>query len=137
MVRWHLSAGFLTHSVPLSRRDIHRYLIDCGEAAVDVTVLSAADRLATLGRHSEEAIARHLEVVDVLLSAAVEREVNGDPEPLVRGDVLADALGIEPGQILGQALAEIASARYAGEVETEGEAIDHASSWVQAQADLS
>ena len=43
--------------------------------------------------------------------------------PLVRGDELARALGIAPGPRLGELLAAIAEARFAGEVATPGEAV--------------
>jgi hypothetical protein len=41
----------------------------------------------------------------------------------VRGDDLADALGIEPGPRLGELLAAIDEAAYAGEVATRDDAI--------------
>jgi hypothetical protein len=43
--------------------------------------------------------------------------------PLVRGDELAGALGLTPGPELGRLLAEIAEARFAGEIETRDDAV--------------
>ena len=62
LTRHHLRLGFLVHEVPLSRRAIYRYLKACAPVQVDVTVLSVADRLATRGTGSDEAIAKHLEL---------------------------------------------------------------------------
>ena len=42
----------------------------------------------------------------------------------MRGDDLASALGIEPGPRLGELLAAIAEAQYAGEVATPAQAVD-------------
>ena len=129
----HLTAGFLTHEEPVGLRAIHSYLERIGQAAVDATVISVADRLATRGRNSEAAIERHLALTDRLLAAAVERERDGKPSPLVRGDVLATALGIEQGPKLGEVLAELAAAQYAREITTEAEAIEHARLLIDAE----
>ena len=129
----HLTAGFMTHEEPIGLRQVHAYLQQTGQAAVDTTVISVADRLATRGRNSEAAIAKHLALTERLLTAAVEREREGAPEPLVRGDVLAEALGIAQGPQLGSVLAELAAAQYAHEVTTEAEAIEHARSFVSAE----
>ena len=124
LARHHLRLGFLVHEAPLAPRQVHRYLTTCDPVAVDVTLLSIADRLATRGRKAGEAIAAHLAVGLPMLDAALDREAAGEPEPLVRGDVLANALGIAPGPRIGELLAEIAEARYAGEVATREDAID-------------
>lgn len=134
LARHHLRAGFLVHQRPLSRRTIHAYLETCGAVAVDVTLLSLADRVATRGDRAQEAIALHVETARVLLGAALEREREGVPAPLVRGDELARELGIAPGPELGPLLAELAAARYAGEIATRDEAIAHARAW-RAQMD--
>jgi putative nucleotidyltransferase with HDIG domain len=129
LARHHLRAGFLVHQRPLDRRTVHGYLQACGPVAVDVTLLSIADRVATRGDRAHDAIAEHLEVARVLLAAALERERDGEPEPLLRGDELAAELGIAPGPELGPLLAEIAAARYAGEIATRQEAVAHARAW--------
>jgi poly(A) polymerase len=92
--------------------------------AADVTLLSVADRLATRGRNAEQAIARHLELARALLAEALAERRADRPEPLVRGDELARALGIRPGPRLGELLEAIAEARFAGEVSTPEEAVE-------------
>lgn len=129
----HLTAGFMTHEEPVGLRAIHAYLKKTGQAAVDTTVISVADRLATKGRKSDEAIQRHLALTDRLLVAAVERERDGEPLPLVRGDALAEELGIEQGPVLGDLLKEIEAAAYAREIATQAEAVEHARSYLAAQ----
>ena len=56
LTRHHLRLGFLVHEMPLSRRAVYDYLHVTAPVAVDVTVLSVADRLATRGRQRR---ARH------------------------------------------------------------------------------
>jgi poly(A) polymerase len=123
LTRHHLRLGFLVRDMPLDRRGEYRYLQACDPVAADVTLLSIADRLATRGRKADAAIARHLELAGQLLTAALDRRDAGNVAPLVRGDELAAEVGIAPGPRLGELLAEIAEARYAGEVTTATEAI--------------
>jgi poly(A) polymerase len=119
----HLRLGFLVHQRPLDRRQIYRYLKACEPVEVDVTLLSVADRLATRGDNAEPAIAAHLELAQELLGAALAWRAQGRRTPVVRGDELAEALGIEEGPKLGELLAAIDEAAYAGEVSGPDDAI--------------
>ncbi len=115
LTRHHLRLGFLVSRMPLGRRELYRYLVACDPVGVDVTLLSVADRLATLGRGSDAAVERHLEAARALMPAALQWRV-APPRPPLRGDELARALGIAPGPVLGRLLAELTEAAYAGEV---------------------
>ena len=119
----HLRLGFLVHERPLSRRAIWRYLAATEPYAADVTVFTVADRLATRGRNAEPAIAAHLELAREMLGPALARRAEARPPPLVRGDELAAALGLEPGPRLGALLDALEEARYAGEIATREEAV--------------
>lgn len=123
LTRHHLRLGFLVRDMPLDRRAEYRYLEACAPVAADVTLLSVADRLATRGRKADVAIERHVGLARQLLVAALDRRDAGSVAPLVRGDELAAEVGIEPGPQLGVLLAEIAEARYAGEIASRAEAI--------------
>jgi hypothetical protein len=90
---------------------------------IDVTLLTVADRLATRGRKADEAITRHLQVARQLVAAGLERRSEAPRPPLMRGDALAGELGLEPGPWLGEVLAALEEARYAGEVATPEEAL--------------
>jgi hypothetical protein len=92
---------------------------------VDVTLLSVADRLATRGRGSDEAIARHLELARELIGEALAWR-SGRPRPPVRGDELAREVGLRPGRELGRILAELEEASFAGEITSREQAIARA-----------
>jgi poly(A) polymerase len=124
LARHHLRLGFLVHERPLDRATVYRYLSRCEPVAVDVTVLSCADRLATRGRKAEPAIAAHLEVARELIGPALDWHANGAPAPPVRGNELAAELGIEPGPGLGELLARLREAVYTGEAQTRDEALE-------------
>lgn len=125
LTRNHLRLGFLVHEMPLSRRSVYRYMRACDPAQVDVTVLSVADRLATRGAGSDEAIRKHLQLADQLLGEALAWRAK-PPRPPIRGDQLARELGIEPGPELGRILAELEEASFAGEIESAQEAVARA-----------
>ncbi|MGO9794285.1 MAG: HDIG domain-containing metalloprotein [Solirubrobacteraceae bacterium] len=125
LTRNHLRLGFLVHEVPLGRRAIYRYMRACEPVEVDVTLLSVADRLATRGRGSDAAISRHLALARELLEEALRWRAQR-PQPPLRGDRLAREVGIRPGPELGRVLAELEEAAYAGEVQTEEQALRRA-----------
>jgi putative nucleotidyltransferase with HDIG domain len=127
LTRHHLRLGFLVHDMPLTRRDIFRYLKACEPVEVDVTLLSVADRLATLGRKAEAAVERHLELARQVLPEALAWRA-ARPRPPLRGDRLAELLGIRPGPELGRLLDQLTEAAFAGEVHGEAEAVEWARS---------
>jgi putative nucleotidyltransferase with HDIG domain len=127
LVRHHLRLGFLVHEPqPLSRRAAFSYLHACSPVEVDVTLLSVADRLATRGDHAPEAIDAHLRVAREMLADALRWRAEGPPVPLVRGDELARALGIATGPRVGELLAQLSEAQYAGEIATREQALARA-----------
>jgi poly(A) polymerase len=127
LVLGHLRLGFLVHEPqPLRRRSVFGYLHACTPVEVDVTVLSIADRLATRGERSQEAIAAHLTLAQSMLGDALAWHAHGPPQPLLRGDELARELAIPTGPRIGQLLAELAAAQYAGEIATREEALARA-----------
>jgi putative nucleotidyltransferase with HDIG domain len=136
LTRHHLRLGFLVHDVPLTRRAIYRYLRTCEPVQVDVTLLSVADRLATRGKGSDRAIARHLELARQLLGEALAWRAQR-PRPPVRGDQLARAIGLRPGPKLGRLLDELEEASFAGEISSVQDAIELARALVRTRGTFS
>lgn len=123
----HLRLGFLVREMPLPPRRVHEYLRTTEPVAADVTLLTVADRLAARGSGplaSEEVVEAHLELARQMLAAALDWRRDGPPAPLLRGDELAAELGMRQGPELGELLAELEAAQYAGEVSTREEALD-------------
>lgn len=124
LVRWHLRLGFLVHEPqPLARESVFAYLRDCDPVEVDVTLLSVCDRLATRGAKSERAIDAHLALARSMLLDALSWREQGPPKPLLRGDELAAALKMPLGPRVGELLAELAEAQFAGRVHTREQAL--------------
>lgn len=129
LTRHHLRLGFMVHEAPLPPRRVHEYLRATEPVAADVTLLTVADRLSARGSGpfaTEEAIEAHLDLARAMLAAALDWRRDGPPEPLLRGDELAAELGIAPGPELGDLLAELEAAQYAGEVGTREQALERA-----------
>jgi poly(A) polymerase len=125
LTRHHLRLGFLVHETPVGRRDLYRYLRCCEPVEVEVTVLSVADRLATRGRRSEEAITEHLELARELLGEALAWRARR-PRPPLRGDELARALSLAPGPEVGRILQALEEESFAGVVTSREDAIERA-----------
>jgi poly(A) polymerase len=123
LTRHHLVLGFLVHERPLDRAQVYRYLRRTAPVEVEVTLLSCADRLATRGRKADQATTVHLELAGQLMTDALDWREHGPPRVPVRGDELAEQLGIEPGPELGRLLGELEEAAYVGEASTREQAI--------------
>ncbi|HKH64418.1 MAG TPA: HD domain-containing protein [Solirubrobacterales bacterium] len=124
----HLRLGFLIPEMPLSPRRVHAYLRATEPVAVDVTLLTVADRLSARGSGpiaAPEMVAAHLQLAREMIAAALDWRRDGPPQPLLRGDEIAADLGIEPGPELGSAIAELEAAQYAGEVTDRAGALEH------------
>jgi poly(A) polymerase len=125
----HLRLGFMVREAPLPPRRVHDYLRATEPVGVDVTLLTIADRLSARGSGplaSEGAIEAHVSLAREMLAAALDWRRQGPPPPLVRGDELAIELKIPQGPELGELLAELEAAQYAGEISTWPEAVEHA-----------
>jgi len=132
--RYHLGIGFMVHERPLSRRRVFDFLRITAPFAVEITLLTVADRLATHGERTKPtAIEAHLEVAHQVLDDALEWRRDGPPRSPIRGDELASELGIEPGPEIGRLLSEIEAAVFAGEVESRDEALELARRFSQSR----
>ena len=129
LTRHHLLLGFMTHERPLQRRRIWDYIETTGREALDVTMLTVADRLSAQGSGvPQEAIDAHLELAREMLVELVAIERHGPPEPLLDGAEIAELLGAR-GEAIGAGVRELAAAQFAGEVTDRAEAERHLRGW--------
>jgi len=134
----HLRLGFLIPEAPLAPRRVHEYLRATEPVAVDVTLLTVADRLSARGAGPlarPEMVEAHLALARQMIDAALDWRRDGSPAPLLRGDELAREAGIEEGARLGELLAELEAAQYAGEIGSREEALEHARKWLEWSAE--
>lgn len=137
IVRHHGRPFALTQTgEPPSRRAIYRFFRACGEAGVDICLLSLAD---LMGKYAadlpQDALSAHLDTLRALLEAYFEAPGQSvSPEPFLDGDELMRELGLYPGPRVGEILEALREAQAAGEVNSREEALafarttkDHAS----------
>ena len=120
LVREHLRIGFLVPSGDLDAREVHRYRVATELWGIASVVVSLADRWSTRGTQARQRwIRRHEQLAAAMITAL------GQPvaAALVRGDVLAEAIGCPLGPELGVLLARISEEQAAGVIGTEQEAI--------------
>lgn len=127
LTRYHLILGFMVHEMPLDRRRVYGYLRDTDPVAVDVTLLTIADRLAARGAGSvasAEIVEAHLELARTMVAAGLRWHSEGPPEVPIPGDMLAAEIGIEPGPELGRIIDALREAVYVGEVASARDAVE-------------
>jgi poly(A) polymerase len=126
----HLRLGFLVHERPLTRRAVYDYLSATEPVGPDVTLLTAADRLAARGEGplaSDEMIAAHLELVREMLAEALAWHAD-PPRPPLDGNDLAAEIGLTPGPEMGEILEKLRAASFAGELSDRESALELARS---------
>jgi putative nucleotidyltransferase with HDIG domain len=124
IVRNHLRPLGLTWAGVPSKRAVHRFFRDTGDAGVEVALLSLADNRATVGYQdagdSSPGADEHQplrETVRALLDAYFNRqETVVAPPPLLNGRDLIDRFGLEEGPAIGRLLAALREAQVTGEV---------------------
>jgi putative nucleotidyltransferase with HDIG domain len=126
IVLHHDRPGSLDRAGSVSARAAYRFFRDAGEAGIDIVLLSLADLLATYAPPIPPAAwETRVEVARQLLEAGLEWPSERlAPPALVRGDKLAQAIGIMPGPEIGLLLERIREAQAAGEVKTAKEALE-------------
>ncbi len=107
-VRHHLVIGFMVHRQPLSLRQVYRVVERLEPVVEESLVLSVADRLATDGpKTNDTQIRRHLVLArDLARTASRLRQLVQQP-PVLRGDEIAEAVGLPAGPWLARAVAAL------------------------------
>lgn len=124
-VRHHMRPMQLRIAGSLSRRAIYRFWKAAEQVGVDVCLLTLADYLGMVGTHLQvQEWLAHLQIVRGLLDAYFNRHAElVAPPPLIGGKALMEALNLQPGELVGRLLAQIAEAQATGEISTAEEAL--------------
>ncbi|MGQ9502743.1 MAG: CCA tRNA nucleotidyltransferase [Anaerolineae bacterium] len=134
IVRWHLRPLLLARETTVSRRALHRFFRDAGEAGVSVTLLALADCMAVDESSWHERKDKVLGTLEQLLEAYFERRDEiVTPPLLLSGNEIIHQLGITPGPLIGSLLQELQEAQAAGEVVTRAQAWE----WVRTRLSAS
>jgi putative nucleotidyltransferase with HDIG domain len=132
VVREHMRPGQFAALDEVTLRAVRRFFRATGQAGPDVLLHSLADHMATRGPNLNVAAWRaQAQWTDALLDI-VWGEASEPARPLLNGDELMRALGIEPGPLVGRLLAAVGEALAGRDITTPEEAIELARRLLQA-----
>lgn len=137
VVRHHMRPMLLANQAKEpSARAIYRFFRDCGEAGVDICLLSLADTLSTYGTSLDQNTwMQHLNVVRKLLEAWWETPQKSVlPPALLNGDQIMAELNLPPGPVIGELIELLREAQVCGEIRDRQQAIDYLHSWSKNQS---
>lgn len=125
VIREHMRPGQLNAlGDELTMRAVYRFGRDTRDAAPDVLLHALCDHLAVRGPMlSVAGWAQHVAWSGDMLEALWTPQRAAEPTRLVTGDDLIQALGIQPGPIVGQLLEAIREAQFVGTIHTRDEAL--------------
>jgi putative nucleotidyltransferase with HDIG domain len=129
IVRHHMRPLYLSQTGQLpSNRAIYRLFRVCGEAGIDICLLSLADVLATYGSTlPQEVWSHHIDVVRSLFEAWWEYpSASISPPQLIKGSDLIQEFDLVPGPIIGQLLESIREAQAVGQIQDREQALQFA-----------
>ncbi len=123
LVREHLRPGFLADLPASSERAVNRFFRRLGDQAVAALLLALADRLAARGpAATEEWLLRQARTVNTLAREYFRRAQQPASEPLLNGHDLMARYDLQPGRLVGKALALLRRAQQEGQLRTRAEA---------------
>jgi poly(A) polymerase len=123
VVREHMRPGQFAALDEVTLRAVRRFFHATGRAGPDVLLHSLADHMATRGPDLDVASwLAQAQWNDALLDVIWGEESEPEP-PLLNGNDLMRALGIEPGPLVGRLLAAIGEAQAGGDITTPEEGI--------------
>jgi putative nucleotidyltransferase with HDIG domain len=133
IVRYHLRPLHLAWGGGASRRAIHRFFREAGDAGVEIALLSLADQRATAGHDGlDEEYSVLLRVVQALLEAYFHHQGTVvSPPALLTGRDLVRQFGLPEGPAIGRLLSGLKEAQATGEVTDRAQAED----WVRRKID--
>jgi hypothetical protein len=122
----------------ITARDTYRFFRDAGAAGVEGVLLLLATLLGKSGgQPPQQAWTVRVGVAKVLLEAYFEARVKSQALlPLVRGDEMAQALGLQPGPKLGRLVALVQEAQAIGEIKSREQALAFARRLLEQETDL-
>lgn len=124
LVYHHLRPAQMSNEGLPTHRAIFRYFRDTDGAGIDILFLALADYLATSGPNLNiSEWNQHNEMINFILSEHSRQETEVIPVKLIDGHDIIYTLGISPGPIVGELLAEVREAQVAGDLRTKEEAI--------------
>lgn len=124
LIYHHLRPAQMSNEGLPTSRAIYRYFRDTEGAGLDILFIALADYLATRGPNLDVVEwKQHNQLIEYVFTEHTKQQVKILPVKLIDGHDIMDILGLGPGPVIGELLAEVREAQAAGEVRTRAEAI--------------
>jgi len=124
LIYHHLRPAQMSNEDLPTSRAIYRYFRDTEGAGLDILFIALADYLATHGPNLDVVEwKQHNQLIKYIFTEHTKQQVKILPVKLIDGHDIMDILGLGPGPVIGELLAEVREAQAAGEVSTRAEAI--------------
>jgi poly(A) polymerase len=124
LIYHHLRPAQMSNEDLPTSRAIYRYFRDTEGAGLDILFIALADYLATRGPNLDVVEwKQHNQLIEYVFTEHTKQQVKILPVKLIDGHDIMDILGLDPGPVIGELLAEVREAQAAGEVRTRAEAI--------------
>ncbi len=124
LVYHHLRPAQMANEGLPTSRAIYRFFRDTEDAGLDVLFLALADYLATHGPKLDVGEwQQHNQLIIYIYNEYLAQQTKTLPAKLIDGHDIISILGLSPGPVIGELLAEVREAQVAGEVNTREDAI--------------
>jgi putative nucleotidyltransferase with HDIG domain len=125
LVRQHLRPMHLAMAPEVTRRARYRFFRDLGEDVPGLICLTIADAAGTDGRPPSAVYRGETRLLlESLLAGEVDAAREAAAPPLLRGEDIMEAFGLDPGPEVGRLLARAREAQALGRVHSREEALD-------------
>ncbi|MEI6845620.1 MAG: HD domain-containing protein [Candidatus Firestonebacteria bacterium] len=126
IIKCHLRTGYLAGLKKISKKAVYKFLRDTGDAALEVLLLSWADRLSARGvKVDKKTLALHKKVIEGLFEAYYKTTTETKKAALLNGHELMKHFKLSPSPLIGKLLEKAREAEATGKVKTKKEALSY------------
>jgi len=126
VIKCHLRTGYLSGLKKISKHAVYKFFKDTGEAAVEVLLLSWADRLSAQGvKVDKKTISHHKTVIEGLFKEYYKLSTTKQTAPLINGFDIMKRFKLPPSPMIGKLLEKAKEAQATGKVRTKNEVLEY------------
>jgi hypothetical protein len=119
VIRCHLRTGYLAGLKKISKRAVYKFFRDTGNSAIEVLLLSWADRLSARGvKVDKHTLATHKKVIENLFKGYYRMSTETKEAPLLNGYEIMKHFKLPPSPLIGKLLEKAKEAQTTGKIKT-------------------
>ncbi|MFH1073850.1 MAG: HD domain-containing protein [Candidatus Firestonebacteria bacterium] len=124
VIKCHLRTGYLAGLKKISKRAVYKFFRDTGASAIEVLLLSWADRLSARGvKVDRQTLANHKKVIENLFKEYYKISTETKASPFLNGHEIMKHFHLPPSPIIGKLLEKTREAQATGRIKTKKEAL--------------